>query len=639
MEDPVRRSLVRSDTLGGFPPRPRRLHLGFLAAVALACALLSLNVGPGVLAGGRAISVNPSERASEQGLGSGVRDASSAAATDANVLPLIPEPSSVPSWCGIADDTDRYTSDSDGWLSLQSNLFNLSANAAGGSKMCYDNSTGTLSDSISMSTPGAHANSVLGFPAAVFGQNIHGGGRGDDDPALPLPDVPASNVTGEALWSAVNYSVVTKATQYNFAFDDWLTETEANATLGRDPGPRIEVMVWFATNLNRSWLHQESVSLPSFVNGTVDPRNWLRDQWCQDNNSQVTFDYYYENTPNNTSGTPAADIAVNMSAIFANVAQYIATNPNGTCFAKTGTDISSYYVDELPLGIEFYPNVKSENETVSWSVNSWCLTLASGTVTGNAVDCDPSNARTVAPLHVSASANVTSGLDPLDVGFAPTVAGGEAPYSYLWQFGAGLGTNSSETTNYTYWQPGTYRANVTVLDFNEIVVSAAIPITISAPLNLSVALRSSPTTVDAGATIEFVATVTGGRTPYNYTWWGLPTGPGCASRDASTLNCTAEASGSWTVVVGVADPGGYGQASTVVHVGSSNTTSGHPPPPAAGVATNDLSYLYLGAATIILVLAAIAIGAYRYRRKGGPRTSADGPTESDLRSPPPRGPD
>jgi PKD repeat protein len=462
-------SIPRRRTARWHPP----LH------IALALVLLGSGIGailaPGAssLTGGR--SATPSlETAAGTQPGVGV-----SSDTDSNVLSLVPEPASVPSWCGSSDLANRYTLDDAGWVSLQSNLFNLTPGATGGSELCYDNSTGTLSNSISVTTPGASADSVLGFPAAVFGQNIKGGDRGDLNPGLPLPDVRVSNVTGESLWSAVNYSVVTQSTAYNLAFDDWLTQTEANSTLGRNPGPRVEVMVWFADNLDRSWLHQSSVSIPSYVNGSSDPRDWLRDQWCQQNDSQITFDYYYENTANNYSGMTKGFIAVDISAIFANVEQYIASNSNGTCYAPSGTNIGSYYVDEFPLGLEFYPNAKTENETVSWSVNSWCYTLATGTVTGGAVDCNPPGSKTVTPLAATVSASTTSGHNPLDVQLSSNVSGGKGPYSFLWQFGSGLGTNSSPSTNYTYWQPGTYQVNVTVLDFNDIVISKSVTISVS----------------------------------------------------------------------------------------------------------------------------------------------------------------
>jgi PKD repeat protein len=543
----------------------------------------------------------------------------------------VPEPASVASWCGVANETDRYTTDDAGFVSLQSNLFNLSANSTGGSTLCYNNSTSTVSDAISVSTPGARPNKVLGFPAAVFGQNIYGGTRGENDPGLPLPDLQVHNVTGDSLWSAVNYSVVTLSTPYNFAFDDWLTQTEANSSLGRNPGPRIEVMVWFTDNLNRSWLHQDLVTLPSFVNGTSDPRQWLRDQWCQDNDTQATFDYYYANTAGNWSGMTSGDIAVNMSAVFANVEQYIATNPNGTCFAPDGTNISSYYVDEFPLGIEFYPNRRTYDETVSWSVSSWCYTFVTGTPTGNAVDCNPTTGPTVAPLTIAPTSNVTSGLQPLDVNFSATVSGGAAPFNYTWQFGKGLGTGPGLQTNYTYWQPGTYIANLTVVDFDDILTSSNLTITVEPVKNLTVTLRSSPGSgLSTGSKVEFTATVLGGRQPYGYDWWGLPSGSGCQSADTPSLNCTPSNSGTYNVTVGVKDPGGYAQASMNVTIsgsggggGGSGGSNPGPAPILPKVAPGQAPYVLVGVIVVILALITIVALAVRARRRRGAAREPD----------------
>ncbi len=550
-----------------------------------------------------------------------------------NVISLIPEPASVPSWCGQANTTDRYTSDSAGFLSLQSNLFNLTSGSTGGSTLCYDNATGTVSDQIVTSTPGAHIGKVIGFPAAVLGQNIYGGTSGLTDPALPLPDVQVRNLTSESLWSAVNYSVTEEGgTEYNFAFDDWLTPIEANATLGRDPGDRIEVMVWFSDDLNRSWVKhgQTDVALGSFVNGSADPYSWLRDQWCE-NASQITFDYYFTDHANtsssNITGLPSALIAVNMSQVFANVESYV--DSEGACWAPAGTNISSYYVDEFPLGIEFYPPKSSgdEDEAVSWSANTWCYTTLNGTATANEVDCHPTGGSTVTPLTPSASANVTSGLEPLDVNFSGSATGGEPPYDYIWSFGSGLGTRSAQATNYTYWQPGTYEVNVTVVDYNDIAVSPDLTITVEPVHNLTVELRASPSNVTTGTAVTLSATVAGGRTPYTYQWWGLPNGTGCQSADQANLTCAPEANGTWTIIVGVSDPGGYAQASANLTASSPANSTRTPTPPGStgpspsgagsSITSEEIAYALIGVIVVVAILASLVLFVRRARRAGG----------------------
>jgi PKD repeat protein len=541
------------------PPRGRRFALAVLSATVAVLVLSSLLV-PASASVPRTLGSDaapPSPPAPSGGGASGV-----AAGSGSEILPMVPEPASVPSTCVNANAGDKYPVATTGYLELEGNLWNMTSNDTGGTSLCYDASTGVLSNHIDVDTPDGAFHHVIGFPEAVLGQSIYGGASGYQNPALPLPVTTVSNLTGEDLWSSVNYSMqIVGRTPYNLAYDDWLTLTPANGTVGRNPGDRIEVMLWFSTDLNRSWIRQEPVAIPSFVNGTVDPRDWLRDQWCE-NASQITFDYYYENTPNNLSGTTSADISVNMSAIFANVEQYIESNPNGTCFAPTGTDISNYYAANFPFGVEVYPNPHKTflyEEEVNWSLSDWCYTIVAGAPTGAGTDCGTGTGGTAPPLNPAATAVPTTGEVPLAVNFTGTVSGGAGPLDYGWSFGSGLGGAHTPDTNYTYTSAGTYEANLTVVDYDDIATSSDVAIQVQPVPALAVTLTANPPKVIVGSPITLTANVSGGRTPFEYRWWGLPNGTGCASANTSTLNCTAATTGSWEVVVGVYDANGYGQ--------------------------------------------------------------------------------
>ncbi len=62
---------------------------------------------------------------------------------------------------------------------------------------------------------------------------------------------------------------------------------------------------------------------------------------------------------------------------------------------------------------------------------------------------------------------------------------------------------------------------------------------------------ASPASVELGQTIQFSVSVTGGRTPYSYSWSGLPAG--CSSSNVNPLTCTPSSAGTASVTVTVTD--------------------------------------------------------------------------------------
>jgi PKD repeat protein len=551
----------------------------------LIVSMLTLTAGSSAVAGSGSASGARTPAA-------GLSRAVTGGVTSSEILPMIPEPASVPSACVDANASEKYPVATTGYLELEGNLFNLSTGDTGSSDLCYNAAGGVLSDHTDVDTPGAVPHKVIGFPEAILGQNIYGGVSALENPALPLPGVTVSNITGEDLWSSVNYTMqIVDRTPYNLAFDDWLTKTPANSTLGRNPGDRIEVMVWFADNIGMDWLPQTAVatsSIPTFLNGSAAPGGWFRDQWCQDNDSQLTIDYLYAENDSVGYGTQDAQIAVNMSAVMANVESVTLAGGKEACWAHAGANVSGLYAANTPFGAEFYPNLNtsySQEEELNWSLSSWCYTIVAGTPTGSGTDCGPGTGGTASPVQPTASANVTSGEWPLDVNFTGAVSGGAGPFEYTWSFGAGLGGSNSQNTNYTYWQPGTYEANLTVVDYDDIATSPNVAITVLPVPTLAVSLAANPSSITTGNVIKFTASVSGGRLPYRFQWWGLPNGPGCTSTNTSTVNCTAESNGTYKVVVGVNDPGSYAQASTNISItgtGSAPPSNSTGPPPSQG---------------------------------------------------------
>ncbi len=88
-----------------------------------------------------------------------------------------------------------------------------------------------------------------------------------------------------------------------------------------------------------------------------------------------------------------------------------------------------------------------------------------------------------------------------------TAAGGTVPYTYAWSPGG------QTTAAITGISAGTYTVNIT--DANGCLSSSTATITQSTPLNVSVV---GPQMLCNGSFGSFTATVTGGTTPYTYTW-------------------------------------------------------------------------------------------------------------------------
>ncbi len=554
--------------------------------------------------------------------------------TSSVTVPLVPEPTGTPTSCVVGGASNRYNSSADGYFALDANLYGFKSNYTGSTNLCYYASNGTLSERMDFATPGGKANGILGYPEAILGQNIYGGVAGIENPDLPLPDYPVANITDGDLWASLNYSVTApaNATPYNFAFDDWLTPTPANSTVTTHVGDKIEVMVWFA-NDKGSWLPQTEFNVSTFLNGQSVPGTWYRDDWCGDKNTTLTFDYLYsENGSSPGYGVTAGQLAVNLSYIFANVANLTA---QGLCWAAPGTSIASYYTDAFAIGAEFYPET-SEHAVVNWTVTRYCYTFVAGAPTGPGVDCTASTqTKSPSPLVAGGSSNVTGGVAPLTVGYSGQVSGGEPPYAYYWRFGEGNASSPDLDAAYTYSAPGVYVANFSVADVDSIATSENLTILVESSAKFSLTVRSSSESPLEGTTVEFTADPSGGKPPYTFAWSGLPSGPGCASVNQSSLNCTVESSGSYTVAAEVTDGAGrVASGSTLVTISGTTTTSSHHASSQGGWGA--LVDPLVGAATVLLLAALVVWAVLRSRRRRRERSGpgAEDPPRAGAPDPP-----
>ncbi|MCI4317644.1 MAG: hypothetical protein L3J96_03825 [Thermoplasmata archaeon] len=71
---------------------------------------------------------------------------------------------------------------------------------------------------------------------------------------------------------------------------------------------------------------------------------------------------------------------------------------------------------------------------------------------------------------------------------------------------------------------------------------------------ITVVVSINPSSVTAGTSASFQASVSGGTPPYTYTWSGLPSG--CNSNGAASFSCSLSETGSYNVQVSVQDSTG-----------------------------------------------------------------------------------
>ncbi len=146
------------------------------------------------------------------------------------------------------------------------------------------------------------------------------------------------------------------------------------------------------------------------------------------------------------------------------------------------------------------------------------------------------------------------------VTFTSTVSGGTTPYSYSWTFGDG-GTSTAASPTHAYAAGGTFTVALTVTDASSPVQSKTASHTVTIAATLAADFTSSPAHPTIGGTVSFTSTVTGGTTPYSYSW---TFGDGGTSTAANPTHAYAT-SGLFTVTLTVSDSSTPAQSKTASH--------------------------------------------------------------------------
>lgn len=172
---------------------------------------------------------------------------------------------------------------------------------------------------------------------------------------------------------------------------------------------------------------------------------------------------------------------------------------------------------------------------------------------------------------ITAAADVTQGLAPLDVGFTATVVGGDAPVTVSWNFGDGE-TSAELSPAHVYTVPGNYGATVTATDATGDTAQATVLITVGNDAVPVVSISANPTSGAAPLPVAFTASVAGGNAPLTFAWsFGDAT-------SAATMNAnhTYTADGSFQAKLTVTDADGDTAAANVTIVVNSNQSATKP---------------------------------------------------------------
>jgi PKD repeat protein len=151
------------------------------------------------------------------------------------------------------------------------------------------------------------------------------------------------------------------------------------------------------------------------------------------------------------------------------------------------------------------------------------------------------------------------------VTFNGVASGGTPPYAFSWSFGDGS-TGTSASTTHAYSLAGSYTVTLTVVDSGspqQTVTSEQTISVTSPPPPLSMGFTFSPASPDAGQSVSFASSASGGISPYNFSW---SFGDGGTASGRSVSHSFAS-SGSYTVTLSVVDSSGQSaQASKTVTV-------------------------------------------------------------------------
>lgn len=263
-----------------------------------------------------------------------------------------------------------------------------------------------------------------------------------------------------------------------------------------------------------------------------------------------------------SSSSKSASLTVTASPVGPTITAFTASpstlNVGGSTYlnvtATGGSPPYSYVYSGLPPGCSsssvtslLCAPTQKGNYTVTVTVtDSNGLSATSGIP----LTVNPSLGPTISSFVATPSLFTVGGSTTLNV----IATGGKPPYTFSYAaLPAGCASANSSTIPCTPTSAGRYNVSATVTDMNSRTSSTRVSLTVN-PLPTVKSFLAAPSTFTVGATTLLSTTVTGGTSPYSYTFSSLP--PGCASSNTSSLSCTPSAPGSYSPSVQVTDADG-----------------------------------------------------------------------------------
>jgi PKD repeat protein len=154
------------------------------------------------------------------------------------------------------------------------------------------------------------------------------------------------------------------------------------------------------------------------------------------------------------------------------------------------------------------------------------------------------------------------------VTFAGSATGGLSPYTYSWNFGAGI-TSTSQNPSHTFSASGTFTVSLNVTDYALTRVPTSQSITVSPPGALTATFTISPVLPISGQTVTFTTTAAGGTSPYTYSW-----NLGGTSKTGNPVS-QSFTNGTYTILLTVTDNAAktFSSSQTLTVLPSAGTTS------------------------------------------------------------------
>ncbi len=300
----------------------------------------------------------------------------------------------------------------------------------------------------------------------------------------------------------------------------YVTVTDANGCTGKatttvssSTGPSVTIATTKAT------CGQSNGYASATVTGGTSPYTylWSNGQTTSFDQSLAAGSYTLIVTDANGCTTTSTATISNSNGPSVSVVTTAATcgNSNGTATATASSGTSPYTYS--------WSNGASTSSATSLAAGSYSVTItdANGCTATETVTISSSSSITIKVSSANASCGQSNG------GAYVTVSGGTSPYTYLW-------SNGNTTYYASNLAAGTYTVKVT--DANG--CSSTETVTISSTSGPSI--KVSTTDASCGQNNGYAeATVTGGTSPYTYSW----------SNGASTSSATNLAAGSYTVTV------------------------------------------------------------------------------------------